>query len=329
MMRKIQAPEASRSVPQEIRIGISSCLLGERVRFDGGHKRDAFLTQTLSQFVAFVPVCPEMDIGLGAPRESMRLVEADAGPRLLAPRSGTDHTAAMQRYARAKVRELTDQDLCGFILKKDSPTCGMERVRVYSGAGMPTRRGRGLFAEALIDASPLLPIEEEGRLGDPKLRENFFERVFGYRRLRTLFAGDWSQGDLVHFHTAEKYLLLSHHTEGYRALGQLVAGAKKQRRDVLQAEYSTLYMATLAKRATPGRHANVLQHMLGYLKRDLADDEKQEVMDLVAAYKAGLVPLIVPLTLLRHHVRRFRVEYLRLQQYLEPHPRELMLRNHV
>ena len=317
--------------PDEIRIGVSSCLLGEKVRFDAGHKRDRFLTGTLARCVRFVAVCPEFELGLGAPRESLRLVAGEDGPRLVAPRSGADHTRAMRAWARAKLDQLGALDLSGFVLKKDSPSCGWARVRVHRGAGpgTPTRDGRGLFAAALCERFPLLPVEEEGRLSDLPLRENFLERVFGYRRLRALFGGRWKLADLVRFHTAEKFLLLAHGEAGYRALGRLVARAKGQPRAELAGHYSRLYMETLAVRATPGRHANVLEHMLGFFDAALSAADKAELLALVRDLRRGLVPLVVPVTLLRHHVRVHGVSYLEGQRYLEPHPRELMLRNHA
>lgn len=314
----------------ELSIGVSACLLGEKVRFDGGRKRDSFLTGTLARFVTFVPVCPELEIGLGAPRESMRLVESeDGGSRLVAPRSGLDHTRAIERHAKSKLEELAALDLSGFVLEKDSPSCGLERVRVYSRAGRPSRTGRGLLAAALRERFPLLPVEEEGRLSDLELRESFLERVFAYRRVRTLFARGASLGQLVRFHTAEKLLLLAHDPEGYRELGRLVANAGSLPRAELRERYAEKYMEILARRATPGRHANVLEHMLGRLKHKLAPGDEAELLGLLRDLRAGLVPPIVPITLLRHHVRVHGVAYPQGLRYLEPHPKELLLRNHV
>jgi len=315
-----------------VKIGISACLLGEEVRFDGGHKRDRFLTDMLGPHVEWVPVCPEVEMGLGTPRESMRLVAAEGrGLRMITTRTGIDHTDGMNRWARRRLGELArDQpDLCGYVLKKDSPSCGMERVKVYGHAGAPTRDGRGLFAAALLRRFPSLPVEEEGRLGDARLRENFIERVFAYRRIKDLFGARWSLGDLVRFHTAHKMSLLAHSTVKYNQLGQLVAGARAIPRPSLRQQYEDLFMATLALIATPKRHANVLTHMLGHLKKLLDAESRQELLQTIEDYRLGVVPLIVPLTLLRHHVRAHRVAYLAEQVYLDPHPRELMLRNHV
>ncbi|MBU1700664.1 MAG: DUF523 and DUF1722 domain-containing protein [Candidatus Eisenbacteria bacterium] len=313
----------------EILIGISSCLLGEKVRFDGGHKHDRYITDILGPFVQFLPICPEVDIGLGTPRESLRLVRDGNEIRFLAPKSGLDHTIKMRKYAKEKVKELKKHSLLGYILKKDSPTCGMERVKLYDPNGRPSKNGVGFFAEALLEAFPLLPIEEEGRLRDAPLRENFVERIFAYRRMMTLFEGQWSIGDLVRFHTAEKLLLMAHDPESYRKLGALVAGAKSlPRREVLEG-YQTTFMKALEKKATKGRHHNVLQHMAGYFKRTLSTEDKAELRSVFEDYRAGLTPLLVPVTLVRHHVRVQNVTYLQGQTYLEPHPKELMLRNHV
>jgi len=314
---------------EEIRIGVSSCLLGNNVRYDGGHKRDAFVRDALGRHVTFVPVCPEVEVGMGTPRESVRLVRLGERVHLRGVRSGTDHTDAMERWAARRAAELEPLGLCGFVLKKDSPSCGMERVRVYGAKGVPARDGRGLFAEALLARMPLLPVEEEGRLNDAPLRENFVERVFAYRRLRDLLAGRWSVGDLVRFHTAEKLLLLAHEPAAYQALGRLVAVARRTPRAELASRYAESFMRALARIATRGRHANVLQHMAGYFKEFLPPDEKQEIQEAIGDYRRGLLPLVVPVTLLRHHVRRHGVAYLQGQTYLEPHPRELMLRNHV
>ena len=311
-----------------IRIGVSMCLLGNQVRFDGGHKRSPFVTDQLAPFVEFVPVCPEVDIGLGIPRESIRLEDHDDGVHLVAPRSGQDHTRAMARYAKQKVRELAKLDLGGYILKKDSPSCGMERVRVYHDGGA-RRSGVGAFAEVLLEALPHLPVEEEGRLNDARLRENFLERVFAYRRVRSLFAGRWTRGDLVRFHTAEKMLLLAHDRPTYTALGRIVAHAKDYGRKQLQEEYIATYMQGMCKMATVRKHTNVLQHAQGYFRKPATKEDRQGLEDSIHDYHAGLVPLIVPITLVRHLARRYSIDYLQGQTYLEPHPKELMLRNHV
>jgi len=323
----VKTPEAADRRPP-IRIGISACLLGDEVRFDGGHKRDRFLTDTLGPFVEWVKVCPEVEMGLGTPRETLRLVADNGTLRLITTRTHIDHTAGMNAWAAERVEELAEEQLSGYVLKKDSPSCGMARVKVY-GLPLPERSGRGLFATALMERFPNLPVEEEGRLSDPRLRENFIERVFAYRRLRDVFAGTWTTGDLIRFHTAHKMSLLSHSTTAYQALGRLVAGARGQKQSALREAYESLFMSTMAKIATPARHTNVLQHMAGHLKRLIDADSKRELQGAIDEYRRGFVPLVVPLTLLRHYVRLHTVAYLAGQTYLEAHPRELMLRNHV
>jgi uncharacterized protein YbgA (DUF1722 family)/uncharacterized protein YbbK (DUF523 family) len=311
-----------------IRIGVSTCLLGEQVRFDGGHKRDPFLVETFGRYVEWVPVCPEVEAGLGVPRESMQLRRADDQVRLVTTKTGIDHTDTMRRYAARRVAELAAHDLCGYVLKKNSPSCGMERVKIYGRSG-PVTSGRGLFATALLEAFPHLPVEEEGRLSDPRLRENFVERVFAYRRLRSLFSGHWTVGGLVAFHTAHKLQLMAHAPQRYAELGRLVAGAKALTRPVLRESYAEQFMRGLGTMATPKRHVNVLQHILGYFSDQLDSTARRELLELIEDYGRGLLPLVVPLTLVRHYVRQFAVAYVQAQTYLDPHPKELMLRNHV
>jgi uncharacterized protein YbgA (DUF1722 family)/uncharacterized protein YbbK (DUF523 family) len=312
-----------------IRIGISSCLLGQQVRYDGGHKRDRFLTETFGRFVEWVPVCPEVEAGFGTPREPMQLIGGHGSLRLVTVRTRRDVTDQLARYASRRVEQLAREDLSGYVLKKDSPSCGPDRVKVYGRSTPPARGGMGLFAAALQQRYPFLPIEDEGRLSDPRLRENFVERVFGYRRVRDLFAARWTNGDLVAFHAAHKLTLMAHSTAAYQSLGQLVANIKRLPRRDVETRYFEGFMTALARIATPRRNANVLQHMAGYFKRQLDGEEKAELAASIDDYRTGLVPLVVPMTLIRHHVRRHHLSYLAAQVYLEPHPRELMLRNHV
>ncbi len=315
--------------PRPLRVGVSACLLGHEVRYDGGHKRDRFLTDTLARWVEWVPVCPEVELGMGVPRETIRLEGDPASPRLIAPQSGTDHTDAMRRLADRRVGALARLRLDGYVLKKDSPSCGMERVRVFGESGRPARTGVGAFARVLLERLPLLPVEEEGRLTDPVLRENFVERLFAHRRWQDFAAARPTRGGLVAFHTAHKLTLLAHQPTAYRRLGALVAAAKKHPLHALLDEYGAGFMAALRVHATPARHANVLQHMVGYVSRALAPAERRELLALIDDHRRGLVPLVVPLTLMKHHVRRLEVAYLAAQVYLDPHPKELMLRNHV
>ena len=312
-----------------LRLGISACLLGDEVRYDGGHKRDSFLTDILGRFVEFVPVCPEVEAGFGTPREAMHLRRVSGEIRLVTVKSDRDVTAPMERAIRGRVPALDAEHLCGYVLKKNSPSCGLERVKIYDRGGVPSASGRGLFAEALVSRFPLLPVEEEGRLSNPELRENFIERVFAYYRLRVLFGGRWTAASVVEFHNAHKLLLMAHSIEGYRQLGRLVAASRQLRRADLERRYSEEFMRTMALVATRRRHTNVLQHMAGYFKKTLDAESKAELQSTIDDYRLGLIPLIVPITLVRHHVRVHNVEYLAGQHYLQPHPKELMLRNHA
>lgn len=314
-----------------IRIAVSACILGQEVRFDGGHKLNRFLKDTFGVYIEYVPLCPEVEIGLSIPRETLRLVEGEGQPRLVAPKSGREYTRTMLDYARKKVAELDTLDLQGAIVQKGSPSCGMERVRIYSEkpGTAPRKQGRGLFTQVLMERFPFLPVEEDGRMNDPALRENFVERVFAYRRLRDLFQEKWKIGDLVRFHTREKLLLLSHGRPDYTHLGRLVASAKGRPRRELALEYEEVFMRSLRKIATRRKHTNVLQHAAGHLKKLIDAEDRAELADQIEQYRLGHLPLIVPMTVLGHHVRKHRVEYLADQTYLSPHPRELALRNHV
>lgn len=312
-----------------LRLGISRCLLGDEVRFDGGHKQDRFLTDVLGRYVEWVPVCPEVEAGLGIPREAMRLVGNPRHPRLMTITSKDDHTSAMETMIDERLKSLGELDLSGFVFKRGSPSCGVERVRVYTAQGMPSHSGIGIFAKAFMAEFALIPVEEEGRLCDPSLRENFIERVFCYRRLQDLLQSGLNRQELIRFHTIHKYLLLSHSPQHYKTLGQLVAQAERYRPKDLRVKYADLFMKTLAVRATVSKHVNVLQHIVGHFKKLMNPCEKAELMGVINDYHQGLTPLIVPLTLIKHYVHVFDMSYIRDQVYLNPHPKELMLRNHV
>lgn len=313
----------------KIRLGISSCLMGNLVRYDGGHQHDRYLTETLGSYVEYVPVCPEVECGLGIPRESMRLVGDPESPRLLTSRSGIDHTERMRAWAKERLKELAEENLDGFIFKKDSPSSGMERVKVYGAHGMARKVGVGIFARSFIEAYPSLPVEEDGRLHDPGLRENFIERIFAHRRWRRLLAENPGTGDLVAFHTTHKMLILSHSEKIYREMGRLVAQARTLAKDELFSTYGRLLMEALRRQSTLKKHTNVLMHMLGYFKKQLSADEKVEILEIIERFKMGYLPLIVPVTLLNHYVRKYGEAYLAGQFYLNPHPLELKLRNHA
>jgi uncharacterized protein YbgA (DUF1722 family)/uncharacterized protein YbbK (DUF523 family) len=313
----------------EITIGISACLLGQKVRFDGGHKHDRYITDVLGSYFGFVPVCPEVEIGMGVPREAVRLTGAAESPRMVGGRTGTDWTDQMTAFAHTRVRQHDLQDLSGYILKKDSPSCGMERVKLHRPSGMPEKTAVGLYARALLAGHPLLPVEEEGRLNDPRLRENFIERVFAYHRLQTLMAGPFRRGAVVAFHAANKYLVLAHSPKHYTLLGRLVADIKSHTPAHFRAVYSALFMEAMAVRATPSKHHNVLLHILGYLKDHLDAGDKAYILGVCDDFRRGLTPLIVPITVIKLFLARYDIPYISGQTYLNPHPKELMLRNHV
>jgi uncharacterized protein YbgA (DUF1722 family)/uncharacterized protein YbbK (DUF523 family) len=311
-----------------LRIGVSSCLLGERVRFDGGHTRDRFVTDELGRWVQYVPVCPEMESGMGAPRPTMRLVEDSSGTRLVAPSTGRDLTAQLTDFSASRVGTLGELD--GYVLKSKSPSCGMERIRVYGRDGdFRHKSGVGFFAAELKRRWPLLPLEEEGRLNDSRLRENFIERIFLSNRWRVYLLSEPSRGRLVQFHTAHKLLVRAHNEAAYRRLGRLVAAFGTRPEAEIHGEYALELQRALGTRSTPKKHANVLQHALGYLKRALDPKEKREILTAIDDFRRGLLPLVVPVTLLRFAIVTHGVDYLRSQLYFDPHPKELMLRNHV
>lgn len=327
-LKQFGAPEEPDG-PSLIRVGISACLLGRKVRYDGGHKHSRYITDLLGDHFRFVPVCPELEVGMGVPRDTLHLQGEPEAPRMLVTKTGEDWTDRMNRWSAGKLRKMEKLDLCGFLLKKDSPSCGMERVKVKTDKGMPVRKGQGLFAAALMKAHPHLPMEEEGRLNDSVLRENFIERVFAYRRVKDLFAGRWSRGAVVEFHAAHKYQILAHSPKHYKQMGQLVAAVKRHKPAEFRDLYTALFMEALAVKATVRRNVNVLQHITGYLRDVLGEAERADLRAVIEDYRAMLVPLVVPVTLLRHHVQMQDLDYIRNQTYLKPHPKELMLRNHV
>jgi uncharacterized protein YbgA (DUF1722 family)/uncharacterized protein YbbK (DUF523 family) len=312
-----------------ILVGVSTCLLGEKVRWDAGHKHDRYLTGILGEYFEFVPVCPELEVGMGVPREPVHLTGDPAAPRMIGNRSGDDWTERMNRYSRRKLKELVPMGLSGYILKRASPSCGMERVPVKGKGGMKRKVGVGLFAAELMRRLPLLPVEEEGRLNDPGLRENFIVRVFAYHRVQTLLEGRFKRGEVVAFHAREKFLLLAHSPKHYKELGQLVAQIKDYTPSEFRERYTRLYMEALQVKASVRKNVNVLQHLLGFLREGLGDRERADILRVIDSYRDGLVPLIVPLTLLNHHVQVQQQEYLLEQVYLHPAPAELALRNHV
>ena len=312
----------------KIKIGISSCLLGNEVRFDGGHKHDRYITGTLGTFFEFVPVCPEVECGLSVPRESMRLVGEPESPRLVTNKTGTDHTDEMNAWAHARTEQLAQENLCGFIFKSKSPSSGMERVKVYDKNSVPRAVGVGLFARAFMSRFPTLPVEEEGRLHDLVLRENFIESVFVYQRWRNT-VDDFTAQKLVAFHTEHKLLLRAHSEKHYRELGRIAAEAGALEPEQLLGSYQENLIAAMRLKPTVKKHVNVLMHMMGYFKKSITNDEKQELLELIERFRNQHIPLIVPITLMNHYIRKYNEPYLRQQHYLNPHPTELKLRNHA
>ncbi len=312
-----------------IRVGLSACLAGDEVRFNGGHSHQRYLTETLGQYFEYVTVCPEVEAGMGVPRPTVRLVADGEKIRVVDPKNGVDWTAAMEEHAAARTSMVTDNQLSGFILKSKSPTCGVSRVKVYGKNDMPTYDGRGVFTAELLRRYPRLPVEEEGRLNDPVLRENFVERVFAYDRLRTAFESGWTIGEIVDYHTSEKLLLRAHHEPTYRELGRLVAGAADIPRPAFAARYQQGFMDAMEVKSTVRKHTNVLEHMLGYLRDSGDEPARRQAHSSIADYRNGLVPLVVPMTLFLYLADRYEIDYLKRQSYLRPHPKELMLRNHV
>ncbi len=316
----------NKSLPK---VGVSACLLGHQVRYDGGHKRDDFITGPLGKQVEFMPICPETAIGLGVPRPTIRLMGDPARPRLVGTADPSmDVTGRMEDYAWQQVRSLGD--LCGYILKKDSPSCGMERVKVFSaGGGSAERKGSGVFARILKQALPLLPVEEEGRLHDAVLRENFINRVYVMQRWHSLQQQGLSAAALIEFHTAHKYLVMSHSQAAYQRLGRLLSDLSKTDLNMIAQSYIETLMPALTRRVTRSRHVNVLQHIMGYLKKRIDSDDKSELSASIETYRRGETPLVVPITLLRHYFRRHHDPYMEKQVYLRPHPDQLGLRNAI
>ncbi|MDZ7401755.1 MAG: DUF523 and DUF1722 domain-containing protein [candidate division KSB1 bacterium] len=311
------------------KLGISTCLLGVNVRYDGGHKLDRYLRDVVGQFVDWVPVCPEVECGLPIPREALRLVGDPENPRLVTSRTGIDKTEQMLTWAKMRLDQLEKENLCGYIFKSKSPSSGMQGIKVYDKNGVPSKKGVGVFARAFMERFPLMPVEDEGRLNDARLRENFIERVFVYKRWLNYVQNDGSRKGLVDFHTDHKLLIMAHSPKHLSELGKLVAQAKELEPKELQNQYLTTLMTGLKLHATVKKNVNVLQHCMGYFKKQLSADEKQELLEVIGNYHKGLIPLIVPITLLNHYVRKYNEPYLKRQYYLNPHPIELMLRNHV
>ncbi len=296
------------------------------MRFDGGHKHNGYLTKTLARYFEMIPFCPEVAIGLGVPRPPIRLMKKGGEVRVVGVDDpALDVTEDLVAYGHMVADRL--HDVSGYIFKRGSPSCGMERVKIYSDKGVPVDSGAGFFAHTIMQALPLLPVEEEGRLMDPVLRENFIERVFVYHRWQSLCQSELTPANLVDFHTKHKFSILAHDKRTYRELGQIVAAAGSADLRQLVERYAALLMTAMKKRATRKLHSNVLTHIMGFLKDKIAGGDKAELLDVIEKYRVGQIPLIVPITLLKHHLRRYPDPYIERQYYLNPRPEELMLRN--
>ncbi|MGQ7817401.1 YbgA family protein [Metapseudomonas furukawaii] len=308
-------------------LGISACLLGDPVRFNGGHKESRLCSHDLARYFDFVPLCPEVAIGLGIPREPIRLVGDPDSPRAVGTRRPeNDHTDALLEFGRTKATQL--DGISGYIFMQKSPSCGLERVKVYQDNGYPAEGGgRGLFAKAFCASRPDLPVEEDGRLNDPVLRENFLTRVYAYAQWQALRREGLSHKAILDFHARYKYQLMANDPVQYKALGRLLGSIGEHRVEDIAPRYFSALMAALKKCATRRTHSNVLQHLCGYLKRHLSRDEKAELLRLIDQYRSGIIPLVVPITLLKHHFHGHPDRYIAQQAYLQPHPEELSLRN--
>lgn len=313
----------------KINIGISACLVGHEVRYNGGSLKPPMINDHFAQYFNYVTFCPEVGIGMGVPRETIRLVSEKGNIRLKSSTGENDYTDAMQEYSKQKVDELSKLNIYGYILKKDSPTCGMERVKIYHNNNMPEKNGIGMFAQVLLDRFPMVPVEEEGRLKDIRLRESFVERVFAFKRLKDFIGDSPTVGKLMSFHTAHKMQLMAHNPEKFRKLGRKVALVKKDQLNNFLIEYATDFMDTLNTRASLKKQTDVLYHLLGYFKKEITSEEKQEFIKLVEQYKKQMIPFIVPLTMLRHYLKKYPDDWLQSQIYLDPYPEELMLRSYL
>ena len=312
-----------------IRIGVSSCLLGEQVRHDGGHRRDPFLADVLAPYVEWVPVCPEMELGLGVPRETIQLMRWEHEIQLVTSQSRKDLTEPMRAWASRKVKELSKERLSGFVLKSKSPSCGLKGVAVHDLVNRPARNGQGIFAQALTEQLRNLPVEEESGLDHPNRRENFIARALAYRRLRSLFDRRWGVRDATCFHHDHKLLLMAHSTRGCRGLDRLVACIRELTRKDFRESYEALFMRTMGVQTTKARHANVLRRTLGQLRRHLDQGSRSRLVELIDEYRRGLTPLAFPLAAIHEYAERYAVEPLKGQVYLKPHRLEMLLRHRV
>ncbi|WP_396587798.1 YbgA family protein [Bermanella sp. R86510] len=317
-----------------IHVAISSCLLGEKVRYNGGHKRSHYIDNVLSNYFNFVPICPEVGIGMGTPRKAIRLITTSSNNQegIEAVETGDNsvrYTQQLTDYARAQAQQI--KDVSGYIFMQKSPSCGYTRVKLYHENGNPLEVTQGIYAAEIERLLPLIPKEEAGRLTDPMLRENFITRVMAYHDWQENVAADLNKKSLMDFHTRHKYLLMAHHIPSYQSLGRLMSDLKGRSLEEIAQDYIEGFMAALKHIANRKKNSNVMQHLQGYVKKHLTSEERQEMRNVIDQYRTGIVPLVAPLTLLNHHINKHTQDdgYLLKQSYLNPHPFELGLRNAV
>ncbi|MAD43266.1 MAG: hypothetical protein CL623_12875 [Arcobacter sp.] len=313
-----------------MKLGISSCLLGTNCRYDGGHSRDRFITDMLGDYFEFVPYCPERMI-FTTPREAIRLVRAEDDIRVKTSAGNVDVTDKLVDISKELANQIQEDELCGFILKSKSPTCGLERVKVYpSGKNqMSEKNGVGVFAKQIKDKYPLLPIEEEGRLGDAWLKENFLMQIFSYKDIFEFLKTNPAAKDLVEFHTSYKYMIYAKSHQSYKELGQIVANHEKRDIKIVIEDYKHAFLKAISLKGSISNTYNVLLHLYGYFKKDISKDEKTEILDTLEEFKSGLIPLIAVVKILNLYIKRFDIEYLKTQKFLNPYPKELALRSKV
>lgn len=313
----------------KINVGISSCLLGNEVRFDGGHKHSHLCTESLSRYFHFIPECPEVASGMSIPRKPIRLIGDIHEPSVVAVHDNSlDYTDQLKTFSQNKAQQM--DELCGYIFMQKSPSCGVFRVKVFQESGRPAAEpGRGVYAKAVMDGNPLLPVEESGRLEDAVLRESFITRVYAYHNWQQLKKKGLSYQAILEFHASYKYCLMARTPTHYVELGRLLADAGKHNIDDLAERYFSLLMENLNVLATRKTHTNVLMHLQGYLKKVLSAKEKQGLAKIIEQYRTDQVPLIVPITLLKHHFNNHPDPYITKQAYLQPYPDDLSLRNAI
>lgn len=312
-----------------MKIGVSSCLLGTMCRYDGAHSKDEFIANILKNYFEFVPYCPEKMV-FTTPREAIRLVEKDSKIEVVTSNTNKVVTKELEDISKELVEEIQKEQLCGFILKSKSPTCGMERVKVYQEKNAPSeKKGIGVFAKKLQETIPLLPIEEEGRLNDAWLRENFLMQIFAYKSLFEFLSSKPSFKDLVEFHTNYKYLIYSKSSQSYKLLGSIVANHDKEDLEKVISEYKLKFLEAISQKGNIKKTYNVLLHIFGYFKKFITKEEKIEILETIEEFKQEIIPLIAVIKILNIYTKRFDIKYLKTQVFLNPYPKELALRSNI